>query len=64
MFAVFRAYAELGSMLMITNGPSLCEAIGSFQGEPLYHASLNPEEYEVLLHTYGNVYADIGVANP
>ena len=35
---------------MFTSGPRAGEAIGSYQGEPLYHASLDAAEYEALLH--------------
>lgn len=58
MFAVFRAHTELRSVLMFTSGPSLSDAIGSFQGEPLYHSSLSPVEYEMLLRTHGSAVAD------
>jgi hypothetical protein len=29
------------------------EAIGEYRGEPLYHASLDPSEYERLLASHG-----------
>ena len=38
---------------MFTSGPSDGEAIGTFQGEPLYHASLSPDEYRALLDRHG-----------
>ncbi len=34
---------------MFTSGPSHGEAIGSYRGEPLYHASLARDEYTALL---------------
>ena len=40
MFAVFRAHAAPCAALMFTSGPRDGEAIGTFHGEPLYHASL------------------------
>jgi len=49
MFPVFRAHAGPGASLMFTSGPAHGEAIGSFGGEPLYHASLDPDEYRSLL---------------
>jgi SAM-dependent methyltransferase len=49
MFPIFRAHAEPGAPLMFTSGPRRGEAIGSFRGEPLYHASLDPAEYQSLL---------------
>jgi SAM-dependent methyltransferase len=53
MFAVFRDHAEPAAPLLFTSGPALGEAIGSLEGEPLYHASLDPEEYRTLLHQNG-----------
>ena len=41
MFPIFRDHAAAGCALMFTSGPSAGEAIGSYQGEPLYHASLD-----------------------
>jgi hypothetical protein len=38
---------------MFTSGPSRGEAIGSFRGEPLYHASLDETEYRSLLDSSG-----------
>jgi len=53
MFAVFRDHAASGAALMFTSGPAQGEAIGEFEGEPLYHASLDPEEYRALLDALG-----------
>lgn len=38
---------------MFTSGPAHGEAIGSYQGEPLYHASLDAAEYHSLLRANG-----------
>jgi len=40
-------------VLMFTSGPRGGEALASYQGEPLYHASLEPDEYRALLGEYG-----------
>ena len=53
MFPVFRAHAAPSAALMFTSGPADGEAIGSFGGEPLYHASLDPAEYRSLLDRNG-----------
>ena len=53
IFAVFRDHAAPRAALMFTSGPAHGEAIGEFEGEPLYHASLDPEEYRSLLDTHG-----------
>lgn len=53
MFGVFRAHAAPGAALMFTSGPAHGEAIGEFAGEPLYHASLDPDEYRALTDESG-----------
>jgi SAM-dependent methyltransferase len=53
MFPIFAAHAQAGAPLMFTSGPRAGEAIGSYCGEPLYHASLDPAEYEQLLTSNG-----------
>lgn len=53
MFPRFSAHALAGAPLMFTSGPSEGQAIGSYCGEPLYHASLDPGEYEQLLMSNG-----------
>lgn len=53
MFPVFRTHAAPRAALMFTSGPSHGEAIGTYQGEPLYHASLDAAEYRALLDANG-----------
>ena len=53
MFPVFRQHAAPGAPLMFTSGPAHGVAIGSFEGEPLYHGSLDPAEYRSLLNQNG-----------
>ena len=53
MFPVFRKHAAPGAALMFTSGPAHGEAIGSYHGEPLYHASLDADEYATLLDAHG-----------
>ncbi len=53
MFAVFRALAAPGAALLFTSGAEHGEAIGSYRGDPLYHASLAPAEYRALLAAHG-----------
>ena len=50
--ARFARHSQSGAPLMFTSGPAEGEAIGSYRGEPLYHASLGPVEYERLLATH------------
>ena len=53
MFARFAAHAAPGAPLSFTSGPQHGEAIGEWQGEPLYHASLAAAEYRALLGHHG-----------
>ena len=53
MFTVFAAHAAPGAFLLFNTGPEQGESLGSYHGEPLYHASLDPEEYQRLLDQSG-----------
>jgi trans-aconitate methyltransferase len=53
MFQVFDEHAAPDALLMFTSGTEHGEAIGEYHGEPLYHASLAPKEYESLLDRHG-----------
>ncbi|MEM1302666.1 MAG: class I SAM-dependent methyltransferase [Pseudomonadota bacterium] len=53
MFEVFARHARPGSPLMFTSGPEAGERLGEFEGEPLYHSSLDPDEYEEILGAHG-----------
>jgi trans-aconitate methyltransferase len=53
MFPIFRKHAAPNAVLMFTSGPSHSEVIGTFRGEPLYHASLDETEYRALLNDSG-----------
>ena len=53
MFPVFRRHAAAGAALMFTSGHEHGTAIGQVAGEPVYHASLSPDEYEMLLNENG-----------
>ncbi|RAP57298.1 class I SAM-dependent methyltransferase [Oleiagrimonas sp. MCCC 1A03011] len=53
MFAVFARHAAPGAPLMFTSGTEHGVAMGTFRGEPLYHASLDTEAYRALLHEHG-----------
>jgi SAM-dependent methyltransferase len=64
MFPRFAAHAREGTALMFTSGPSAGEAIGSYCGEPLYHASLDRTEYETLLAANGFIVRHHIVSDP
>jgi SAM-dependent methyltransferase len=53
MFPIFKRHAAPGAPLIFTSGPSHGEAIGTYRGEPLYHASLDEAEYRSLLGVNG-----------
>lgn len=53
MFAIFESHALSGAMLMFNTGPGHGEGIGSYRGDPLYHASLAPDEYRSLISGSG-----------
>jgi SAM-dependent methyltransferase len=53
MFPIFKQHASPGAALMFTSGVSHGKSIGSYRGEPLYHASLAAEEYRALLESTG-----------
>lgn len=64
MFPIFRRHAKPGAVLMFTSGPSAGEQIGSYRGEPLYHASLVSAEYRTLLDDNGFDVVDHVVEDP
>jgi cyclopropane fatty-acyl-phospholipid synthase-like methyltransferase len=53
MFPIFSRHAQPGAALMFTSGTSDGVALGRFEGEPLFHASLAQEEYRQLLQENG-----------
>jgi SAM-dependent methyltransferase len=53
MFPRFQAHAAAGTALMFTSGDVEGDAIGELEGDPLYHGSLDAEEYRDLLDKAG-----------
>lgn len=53
MFDVFARHAAPSAVLMFNSGPDHGEGVGDYRGDPLYHASLGPEEYTALLSGIG-----------
>ena len=49
MFRIFSAHAAPAAVLMFNAGFARGEAVGSYRGDPLYHASLDASEYDRLL---------------
>ena len=64
MFSVFAAHAGKSTLLMFNTGPTSGEGIGSYRGDPLYHASLDAAEYERLLDLSGFEIIDHTVEDP
>ena len=53
MFPIFADHSSAGAVLMFNAGPQHGESIGQYKGDPLYHASLAPAEYEALAGRFG-----------
>ncbi len=53
MFMTFADHASVGAILMFNTGPQHGEGVGEYKGDPLYHASLSPTEYESLTARFG-----------
>lgn len=53
LFPRVARHTRPGGYLMFTSGHDEGVRIGEWQGEPLYHASLAPEEYRALLEANG-----------
>ena len=64
MFARFAAHLAPGGVLMFTSGTSEGEAIGEWQGEPLYHGSLDTSEYRARLEACGFEVLDHVASDP
>lgn len=64
MFAVFARHANEGAPLLFNAGPAAGEAIGDYRGDPLFHASLAPGEYQSLLARHGFAILDHAVNDP
>jgi SAM-dependent methyltransferase len=64
MFPIFAAHADDAAMLMFNTGPAHGEGIGSYRGDPLYHASLDAAEYERLLAAHDLEVVDHVVEDP
>ena len=53
MFEIFARHSANPAILMFNGGPTCGEAIGSYRGDPLFHASLGLTEYEEQLERIG-----------
>ncbi|MBB4302017.1 SAM-dependent methyltransferase [Rhodobium orientis] len=64
MFPIFRAHAAARAALMFTSGPVAGIAIGDLFGEPLFHDSLDPQDYRRLLEENGFSVVDYVAEDP
>ena len=64
MFPRFKTHADPGAALMFTSGDAEGQAIGDLEGDPLYHGSLDREEYRALLDAAGFAVVAHVVADP
>jgi predicted TPR repeat methyltransferase len=53
MFPIFDHHAAPGGVLMFTSGSAAGDRLGTYQDEPLFHASLDSAEYRALMHDNG-----------
>jgi 2-polyprenyl-3-methyl-5-hydroxy-6-metoxy-1,4-benzoquinol methylase len=53
MFKLFKEHINPDGILLFTSGPAHGEVWGMNGGENLFHASLDPEEYVILLNKHG-----------
>ena len=64
MFPRFADHGQSRSALLFTSGPQYGVRIGEFRGEPLYSASLAPDEYRHLLVESGFEVVDVRFDDP
>ena len=64
MFPIFDSLSHPGSALMFTSGTDNGIAMGQFEGEPLFHASLAPDEYRALLSAHGFAVVEMVMEDP
>ncbi|HFK4065283.1 TPA: class I SAM-dependent methyltransferase [Kluyvera ascorbata] len=64
MFPVFARHSHPGSALMFTSGTGHGIAMGEFEGDPLFHASLAPDEYRSLLAANGFAVLEMKMEDP
>ncbi|WP_461425561.1 class I SAM-dependent methyltransferase [Gymnodinialimonas sp.] len=53
MFPVFAAHSRADARLMFTSGPEAGVRVGRVGNSPVYHASLDPDDYRALLAENG-----------
>ena len=64
MFPIFARHSRPGCVLMFTSGTDNGIAMGEFKGEPLYHASLSPDEYRQRLADNGFAVIEVMFEDP
>ncbi|MEX3021744.1 class I SAM-dependent methyltransferase [Kluyvera sp. STS39-E] len=64
MFPIFARHSRPGSVLMFTSGTGDGVAMGQFEGEPLFHASLAPDEYRAKLTEIGFAVLEMKMEDP
>jgi hypothetical protein len=64
MFSIFAMHAAPASILMFNAGFGRGEAVGSYRGDPLHHASLDASEYKALLADSGFEFIEHSINDP
>lgn len=62
--ATFAHHAVPGAALMFTSGPAAGTAFGTVGGAPIFHESLDPDEYRALLAEAGFAVVDFRPEDP
>lgn len=64
MFKIFALHAAPAAILIFNAGFDHGEAVGSYHGDPLYHASLDASEYQALLADAGFELIEHSIGDP
>ncbi|SHJ12007.1 class I SAM-dependent DNA methyltransferase [Wenxinia saemankumensis] len=64
MFGTFAGHAAPRAALMFTSGTSAGTAMGEVGGQPVFHESLDPDEYRALLDEAGFAVVDMRMEDP
>lgn len=64
MFLVFARHAVASAVLMFNTGPAHGIAVGTYRGDPLFHASLDAEEYRALIAASGFAVVEHAAEDP
>jgi cyclopropane fatty-acyl-phospholipid synthase-like methyltransferase len=64
MFKTFALHLQIGGILLFTSGPESGEVWSDNGGENLYHASLSPNEYKMILEDNSFTIIEYKISDP